>query len=647
MRRLVLLDGRCVSFQAAVTSPPHTQSASYRADIDGLRAVAVLAVVLYHAFPARLPGGFVGVDVFFVISGYLITRIVQGRLEQGRFSFADFYIRRVRRIFPALCVVLAATLVAGWVLLLPGELQALGGHALAAAGFVANIAFWADIGYFDPAAETKPLLHLWSLGIEEQFYLLWPLLLWWAWRGRRPLWVVAAVVAGLSFLVNLLTVSGWPDLAFYFPHTRVWELATGALLALRAKGTRYSLQGNTASWLGMGLLLLGFVLIRSAHTFPGAWALLPVLGTVLLIEAGERAWLNRRVLAHPAMVYCGLISFPLYLWHWPALSFLYVLAEGAMPSAFERIAAVMLSVGLAVLTWRLIEQPLRYGGSAKGRTRLLLIAMVMVAAASAALWASRGAPARFEGSMLMDEEKIRNERLAYWAQGEWRRNYDTGTPKIITFGDSQGFDIFKSLGLDTSLGIQHFESSYECTAFDQPARGKDSAAVCTETFQRLFDSGDLESADVFIYAHSWWRENEPDNAIKYYREALARLLEVNPDLRVVFIGPKPFLGHHWVSINTLIKDQKSLSGLNKHLNQINWVRTEDINHARQLAQELDVLFIDAASVFCLDGCHFVVDGEFAYFDQNHWTGVGARVFHENLRRSGEWGRIFGGLPQHP
>lgn len=602
----------------------------------------MLAVVLYHAFPSWLPGGFVGVDVFFVISGYLITRIVHGRLGQGQFSFVDFYVRRIRRIFPALCVVLASTLVAGWFLLLPGELQALGGHALAAAGFVANIAFWMDIGYFDAAAETKPLLHLWSLGIEEQFYLLWPLLLWSAWRLGWGVWGVAAAVTALSLLANLVTVGVWPDLAFYFPHTRVWELAAGAMLALRPVGQRNRLAANAASWAGMGLLALGFVLIRASHAFPGAWALLPVLGTVWVIQAGDQAWVNRKVLSQPAMVYCGLISFPLYLWHWPALSFLYVMAEGGIPPAHERSAAVVLSVVLAALTYRFIEGPLRYGGSVRGRTRLLLAGMVLVAAAAAGLWATGGAPGRFNGSLLMDEEVIARERLAYWAQGEWRRNYDAGSPKVITFGDSQGFDVFKSLALDPSLGLQHFESRDNCTAFNQPMRGMESgASLCMETYQRLFKSGDLESADVFIYAQSWWGDKEPDDALEFYRRGLREIRAVNPGLRVVFLGPKPFLGPHWLSINTLVKDQKTLSGLNEHLNDIRWIRSEDIARVRALAHDLGVEFVDVSRVYCLDGCPFFVDGEFAYFDQNHWTGLGARVFHENLRRSGEWERILG------
>lgn len=615
---------------------------SYRADIDGLRAVAVLGVVLFHAFPSLLPGGFVGVDVFFVISGFLITGIIAERLAGGSFSFADFYVRRVRRIFPALVVVLAACLAAGWFMLLPGEFQALGRHALAAAGFMANFAFWADTGYFDAAAETKPLLHLWSLGIEEQFYLLWPLLLWVAFRRGWSLWVAALALTAVSFAANLLSIGRFPELTFYFPHTRLWELGAGAFLALRPARIRLSLSADSTAWLGLALLAAGFTFIRPADAFPGAWALLPVVGTMLLIEAGPQAGLNRWLLAQRVMVFIGLISYPLYLWHWPLLSFLHVQAAGGEPSVAARIAMVGLATLLSVLTWRFVEQPLRFGSSRRFSVRLLLSGMASVAVVAGMLWGSGGMPSRFKGGLLMDEETINAERLAYWAEGEWRRNFDAGSPKIFTFGDSQGFDVFKSLGLDTGLALRHFETKHECTAFDQPVKGKEAAAsACEETFQRIFDSGDLEKVDVFIYTYSWWKDAEPENVLEHYRKGLERLRAVNPGMRIVFMGPKPLLGRHWVSINTLVKDQKSVASLNEYLNSIAWIRRDDIDYIRSLADQLGVEFVDAAAVYCFEGCVFYQDGQFAYFDQNHWTGLGARLFHDKLRRSGVWNRLFG------
>jgi peptidoglycan/LPS O-acetylase OafA/YrhL len=329
----------------------------YRPDVDGLRAVAVLAVLAYHAFPRSAPGGFAGVDVFFVISGFLISGIILDGLKAGSFSFADFYWRRVRRIFPALILVLATSLALGWLLLLPDEFMQLGKHVAAGAGFVSNIVFWREAGYFDSAAELKPLLHLWSLGVEEQYYLVWPLLLFLL-RGspRRMLAMIAALTAA-SFAANIWLTPERPWAAFYLPVTRFWELLAGALLAFFIlQEEKFS---NFRSVAGLTLLALTFILLHGQRDFPGWWALLPVLGTVLLISAGPSAWINRHLLANRAMVYVGLISYPLYLWHWPLLSYARIVQGGEPPAAL-RWGLLAASVLLSVLTYELVEKKIRF-----------------------------------------------------------------------------------------------------------------------------------------------------------------------------------------------------------------------------------------------------------------------------------------------
>jgi peptidoglycan/LPS O-acetylase OafA/YrhL len=219
----------------------HLSHPKYRPDIDGLRAIAVLSVVAFHAFPLRMKGGFIGVDVFFVISGFLISTIIFENLGKGTFSFTEFYARRVKRIFPALAVVLGACLIFGWLALLPDELNQLGKHIAAGAGFVSNLVLWGEAGYFDNAAETKPLLHLWSLGIEEQFYIVWPLLVWLAWKRKFNFLVLAAFLAFVSFALNIKGIKQDHIAAFYSPLTRFWELLCGALLA------RYSFLKGSSS----------------------------------------------------------------------------------------------------------------------------------------------------------------------------------------------------------------------------------------------------------------------------------------------------------------------------------------------------------------------------------------------------------------
>ena len=241
----------------------------YRPDIDGLRAVAVSLVVLYHAFPNQLPGGYVGVDIFFVISGYLITQILARELQEGTFSIARFYERRVRRIFPALLVVLIAVILAGGALFLPLEYQQLGLDAFAAAAFVSNIASLMHSGYFDVASSSKPLLHLWSLGIEEQFYLAWPLILLFIHRLRQPAGLAVAILALLSFLANIWLIGTFPIATFYLPFTRAWELLAGALLALLPNERSSQATANVLSIAGILLIGAAAWLLNSKEPFSG------------------------------------------------------------------------------------------------------------------------------------------------------------------------------------------------------------------------------------------------------------------------------------------------------------------------------------------------------------------------------------------
>jgi len=194
----------------------------YRPDIDGLRALGVLLVVIFHAFPRTLPGGFAGVDIFFVVSGYLISTIIFENLEKGSFSFVEFYSRRIRRIFPALIVVLATGSILGWFVLLTDEYKRLGLHIVSGAGFVSNFVLWSEAGYFDGDAYTKPFLHLWSLGIEEQFYIVWPVLLGTVWQRKHHFLGITVSIAALSFVANLYLVHSNPVAAFYSPWSRFW-----------------------------------------------------------------------------------------------------------------------------------------------------------------------------------------------------------------------------------------------------------------------------------------------------------------------------------------------------------------------------------------------------------------------------------------
>jgi peptidoglycan/LPS O-acetylase OafA/YrhL len=389
----------------------------YRPDIDGVRAVAVLLVIGFHAFPSWVPGGFIGVDLFFVISGYLITGTILRDVSDNKFTYIQFYARRFRRIAPALVVVLLGTFILGTYLLLPAELQALAEHVWAGAVFVTNILLWRQAGYFDAAAVTKPLLHLWSLGVEEQFYLLWPPLLLLA-RRRGFNTVVTFVIALASFALNVALIAHHATATFYLMPTRLWELLVGALLvqlevslgtARGAGGVIQSLLGahtapavrNLKAWMGLVCVLIATRMLHDGDAFPGWWALLPVGAGFLLISAGPEAWLNRVALSSRPAVVIGLFSYPLYLWHWPLLSLSHI-AESGPPSRAIRIVCVLLALILAWLTWRVVERPVRrwfdfavLPRSMRACVALSVAALVSIAIAGAIVQASSGFPGMF------------------------------------------------------------------------------------------------------------------------------------------------------------------------------------------------------------------------------------------------------------
>lgn len=347
---------------------------AYRPDIDGLRAVAVLAVVIYHAFPKLLPGGFAGVDVFFVISGYLICGILLKGLAQNDFSLFEFYVRRVNRIFPALSTMFVVTWLYGWLMLLPEEQRQLGRNMAAGAGFVLNLLHFSQTDRYFGAVESDPLIHLWSLGIEEQFYLIWPLLLLATWKWRKAQLLIVATAIAASFISNVSLVQSEPLAAFYLPSSRLWELALGGMLAhyqlfgtsLRPPITtgpaplRLKLPGADARGvLGIGLIVAALFSLHGRMAYPGWWAIMPCAGALLLISAGPRSWVNRRLLSAGPMVSIGLISYPLYLWHWPLLALNDIITRRQATMTMT-LAALVAAFALAWLTYRYIEKPLRF-----------------------------------------------------------------------------------------------------------------------------------------------------------------------------------------------------------------------------------------------------------------------------------------------
>jgi peptidoglycan/LPS O-acetylase OafA/YrhL len=465
--------------------PSNSTHPTYRPDIDGLRAIAVLSVVLFHGFPQIFRGGFIGVDVFFVLSGYLISRIIFEQLNLGTFNFLDFYARRIKRIFPALLVVLVAAYLAGWFILLADEYAQLGQHIAAGAAFISNFVLWGESGYFDNSAHNKPLLHLWSLGIEEQFYIVWPLLLWLASKLRFSFFVLTFILVALSFYLNITGIKSDAVATFYSPQTRIWELLVGSGLAWCSLYKKDGLadvamfidkccrrqktvvdpvrvrerMANALSCLGFILLIYSLIRFNRDLQFPGKWALIPVLGTAFILAAGPRALLNTKILSHKVMVWFGLISYPLYLWHWPLLSFAWIV-EASPPSFSVRFGLIVLSVALAWLTYRLIERPIRFGQHGGLNVFLLVVGMLVLGLVGLGTFNERGFP--FRKNVKQADALYTSEARTFEAKLVANyRNYlgdesgQSTKPVVLIVGDS--YNPNWSVGLSTVMDVKQYD----------------------------------------------------------------------------------------------------------------------------------------------------------------------------------------------
>lgn len=383
-------------------------ASNYRSDIDGLRGIAVLCVVLFHAGVGGFSGGFVGVDIFFVISGYLICSIIQREIEEQRFSYAKFYARRARRILPALFAVLLVCFVAAVLVMTAAEMQDFSKSAVANIGAVSNIYFWKSANYFSTSAELKPLMMTWSLSVEEQFYLFFPPVLLLIRRYKWNTGLALAALTAASLLASVWMTSRNPSTAFFLLPARAWELGVGALLAhydSRAALTRHALP----AWVKQALGVAGLLAVVAAITmfdgttaFPGIAAALPVFGAAMLIAANG-SLVNRVILGNKALVFVGLVSYSLYLWHWPMLSFARLVADRPI-SVNTALVLVALSFLLAIVSWRFVEQPFRTTRAGDARTLWRYgAATAAMLAIGVGLIAGRGWPQRLPDDFVAIE----------------------------------------------------------------------------------------------------------------------------------------------------------------------------------------------------------------------------------------------------
>ena len=635
---------------------------TYRSDIDGLRAVAVLAVLAFHALPSVLPGGFVGVDIFFVISGYLISSILLSSLQQQSFSLLDFYSRRIRRIFPALITVFIASFAMAWYFFYADEFINLGRHMISSAAFIQNWMLASESGYFDTSTEIKPFLHLWSLGVEEQFYIIWPLLLWGAWKLRLNLLKLTIICLAASFAWNIYELYfAQSTIAFYLPQVRFWELLIGAVLAYihlnpsagssRVVTSLNLVSENVRSVTGVTLLLLSFFFINSQKVFPGFWAILPTLGAVLLISAGPNAILNRTVLSNKVAVWFGKISYPLYLWHWVLLVYLRILEPDLFAKVKFRLLALALAVMLSWLTYRFIEKPLRFGAYGKQKTWFLIAAMICIIFLGREIQNQSGMGYRFTASAAylggdfqaqmrknLEDDYQQNSAACDFSQPEKKTNqpkadiakscYEVDPKKqaVFLWGDSHaqmlGYGLRKNLPADWQL-LQ--VASVGCKP--NPMQAEDSnASYCERSNYVALEAIKKTRPQTVVLAQSTaWKLPEV--------ESLTATLKKLGVQRIVFVGQSP----EWSDALPTLMMRKQVVGIPERTKSGLVPETLAMNEGtKQLFATLttDIGYVDLIDLFCnADGCLVYLGKDpvsgMTYFDSHHLSPVASDYLAKN------------------
>ena len=652
----------------------------YRPEIDGLRTLAVAPVVFYHAAIGPFHGGFAGVDVFFVISGYLITTILIDDLEAGTYSIIHFYERRARRILPALFLVCFCSGVAGWLFLFPAEFNEFGQSLVATSFFLSNVFFWLKSDYFATAAELKPLLHTWSLAVEEQFYILFPLFLAAIWAGiaawRRCLWWLCAV-AVVSFALCLWIGQGGNAVTFYMLPFRAWELLIGAIVAVILK--RHAIAPRLLpGWLGLGLLAAALVL-SSEGAWPSMLTLLPTLGTALIILFVRADGGVGRLLSWPPMVWGGLISYSLYLWHQPVLAFARNVSLDE-PSVALRLGLIALSVLLAALSWVWVERPFRAGRGGAGIPRNTVFALsagaiALAAAAGGSIDATDGWPdrrsfsgltfAEIEGRLAGDRAEVLacGTELAVRAPPERPPDdcifrppgtADTGMTAIV-IGDSHA-DILSGI-----LRRMLTDRGYTVTV--APLRGcmpfpgfRTVNRDCDAANARIYDWIAADAYDVVVLAFRLppWSEiaarftltgttegdarsgpATPDGIVALVETALRRLLADAGQVVVILPVPDmPVNVRHHVLRRGMFAAAPSDLAVETRFSEVR-ARQEPVRDLlRGLAPDR-LHVVDGTAAFCdaaRDRCMGVAEGRALYIDDNHLSALGVERLRPELAR---------------
>ena len=625
----------------------------YRADIDGLRALAVLPVVLFHA-DLGFPGGFVGVDVFFVISGFLITSLILRDLRSQRFSLATFWERRIRRILPPLVVVIVASIVLGWFILLPADLKDLAGSVAAQALTAANVWFWRDFGYFDSRSETKPLLHLWSLSVEEQFYIFFPIVMSSLFR-RSEKHLIGAIVIGAaaSFGLNVYVTAASPDAAYYLLPTRAWELLVGAALCFApAPGYSWRWLRELAATTGLAAIAIAGLFYHARTPFPGIAALLPCAGAAAVIwggsgfrglaNAGEsNQGLTARLVGCGPLRAIGLISYSLYLWHWPLLAFANYLHQG-LPSLSTRVAAVCAAAILAVVSWRIVETPFRDKSIGRERGPLFKLAggsMAALLTASLLIALTAGGRGRFSEQTLKFADAggplpFRHEATVEEVQQHQLPGFGTGnlqgSVRCLLWGDSHAMAIapvFQQMAEEHDQRCVVATRSSTAPLLNFVSGMSETVATSVQFNHEVLNFIRRARVQEVVLVGRWsgYRFQSPASRLKFFEDTIAAVHQAGARVSIMLQVPEyPF------------DVPRKLARLSVEGRDITAIRKSLDDHRAQFQAQYDffskladgqIRLIDPAPLLAdqTGWCRLEFDGRALYRDRHHLTAEGAAI----------------------
>ena len=615
----------------------------YRAEIDGLRALAVLPVILFHAGFEWFSGGFVGVDVFFVISGYLITTIIISEMAEGKFSIVNFYERRARRILPALFFVMAACLPFAWLWLTPNDLKDFGKSLVAVSTFSSNILFWKESGYFGAAAELKPLLHTWSLAVEEQYYILFPIFLMFTWRlGIKWVFILLSVVFFISLGIAQWGAYNKPTASFFLLPTRGWELLIGVFAAFYLKYNTHlksHISNQVLSLLGFVMIIYSIVEFDKTTPFPSLYALIPTIGTGLLILCAVPKTLVYKLLSLKFIVGIGLISYSAYLWHQPLLAFARHRSFGDIPELIL-ITLCVISLVMGWFSWRFVEKPFRSKTKVNSRSIFKFSVIFTLFFLTTGLWLHQSNGAlkfypkekqqvlgSFVDATTYVLERHKQIRLLEFSKTNQKQD-------ILIIGDSHSEDLVNAVfeaGLNNNKEFSSFYIAWGCGVLfvrDKKDREEKNLNCHKEEFS-FFDNNlqmQMSLADE-IWIISAWRESD----VFYMTESLENIKAINKNIKL--FGTKHFgsPSHRWY-LNTNINKWSSAVFEDGDESQYSAI-TKINDNLNNIADSLNVEFIYTQHLICkgYDSCSNYVEGNIISYDGSHLTKHGAKMLGESLK----------------